>query len=457
MSKNKLLEKLNGGANSNVISGGIFGARVAMLSQRLAAHGISAKHKIVGAVAAMSCFAVVTAVATVQDRAPVPSELVIDRIQVQPTSLGDAAVTTYWHEVRFDRGDTFAAMLARLRIDSIDISRITKDPAAMALLPQLRPSTSVQAEVSSDGRLQSLRFVGGNDQLIGIDRTDSGFKQVDKQIKLTRRIAARAATVRNSFFGAADGASVPDGVATQLSEVFGTQIDFQRDLRRGDRFSVVYEEFYHQGRMIRTGRLLAAEVVVSKRVSRAVWFETADAHGYYNGGGESLQSAFLRSPLEFSRITSGFEMRYDPRSGRWHAHKGIDYAAPTGTPVRATGDGIVHFIGPQSGYGNLLVLKHRGEYTTLYAHLHNFGEGLREGSKVAQGDVIGFVGQTGWATGPHLHYEFQIRGEHVDPLNAALPTSTPLDTRQTASFRVQAAPLLSRLDLLRNATLASAE
>ncbi|MEO7402433.1 MAG: M23 family metallopeptidase, partial [Burkholderiales bacterium] len=181
------------------------------------------------------------------------------------------------------------------------------------------------------------------------------------------------------------------------------------------------------------------------------------AHGYYMPNGRSLKSAFLRAPIEVSRITSGFEMRYDPRSQQWHAHKGIDYAAPIGTVVRATGDATVGFVGVQAGYGNVVILKHRGDYTTLYAHLHEFAQGLVEGSRVAQGQTLGTVGQTGWATGPHLHYEFRIKDEHVDPLNAALPAATPLEAGQVGLFRAQAAPLVAQLDLLKNTTLASAE
>ena len=206
---------------------------------------------------------------------------------------------------------------------------------------------------------------------------------------------------------------------------------------------------------MRHGRLLAAEVVRSGRILRAVWFESGDTFGYYAPNGRGLRTAFLRSPLEVSRITSGFEMRFDPRSQQWHAHKGIDYAAPTGTPVRATGDGIVEHAAPQAGYGNLVILKHRGEYTTLYAHLNEFGESIKPGARVAQGQIIGLVGQTGWATGPHLHYEFQIRGEHVDPLNVALPSATPLEAVQLGQFRAQSTPLVARLDLLKTTTVAS--
>jgi murein DD-endopeptidase MepM/ murein hydrolase activator NlpD len=440
MLKNKLLPKL-----------GI----VAQASARR--REVSSKHRIVALSALASLFAVFTAVATVQDRAPIFASPVVEPLVPALTSLADTSLATYWYEERFGKGDTFAAMLARLRVDREEIRAVLADKTVGAVLALLRPGTPVQAEVIDGGKLKALRFVSSNDQLVGLDRTDEGFKLVDKSVRLARQIVARAAYVRSSLFAAADAAGVPDSVATQLGEVFGAEIDFQREFRRGDRFTVVFEMFYHQGRLIRPGRLLAAEVVHGKRTLRAVWFEAGDTHGYYSPSGGSLRSAFLRSPLEFSRITSGFEMRFDPRSRQWHAHKGIDYAAPIGTPVRATGDAIVEFVGPQAGYGNLVILKHRGDYQTLYAHLHNFADGLKQGARVAQGDVIGFVGQTGWATGPHLHYEFLIRGDHVDPTVAALPAARPLEGAHLAPFRAQAAPLLARLDLLQNTTLAAAD
>jgi murein DD-endopeptidase MepM/ murein hydrolase activator NlpD len=432
-------------------------SRVAMITQRWQSGQISAKHKVIVAAAASSLFAVFTAVATVQDRSPIESASVVQPLSIQAKSLADTSPTTYWNEERFNRGDTFAALLARLRVDADEVTRALRDATVASLVPQLRPGTSVQAEVGDDGRLHAFHFVGAKDVLLGVQRTAGGFKIIDKPIQLTRQVVSRVAFVRHSLFAAADAAGVPDSIATQLGEVFGTEVDFHRDFRNGDRFTVVYETFLHQGRQIRTGRLLAAEVVQGRRTLRAVWFESGETHGYYAPNGRSLKSAFLRSPLEVSRITSGFEMRFDPRSQQWHAHKGIDYAAPIGTTVRATGDATVHFAGMQQGYGNVVILRHRGDYTTLYAHLHEFAEGIKEGSRVAQGQILGTVGQTGWATGPHLHYEFRIKDEHVDPLNAALPVSTPLEARQVGQFRVQAATLVAQLDLLKSTTVAAAE
>jgi murein DD-endopeptidase MepM/ murein hydrolase activator NlpD len=422
----------------------------------------TSKQKFVVAGALTSLFGVVTAFGTVQDKQPLVTATVVREVKLDLHSVSETAPevqAVYWHEDRFGKGDTFASLLQRLRVNAEDVGSLLRSRVAQQTFQNLRPGTSVQAEVNEDGALQSLRFVSGKDRdtLQGFDRVGDKFQQIDTTIELTREIVARSAQVGRSLFAAADRAGVPDSVATQLSEVFGAEIDFHRDFGRGERFSVVYEMFFHNGRLIRPGRLLAAEITRGRRVHRAVWFESGDTHGYYSPDGRSLKQQFLRAPMEVSRITSGFEMRILPGSKVWQEHKGIDYAAPVGTPVRATGDGMVEFMGQQNGYGNVIVLKHKGDYSTLYAHMHEFADGLSKGSRVAQGDLIGAVGQTGWATGPHLHYEFRVKDEYIDPLNIALPSATPLGPAERKTFRSQSAPLVARLDLVRNTTVAMAE
>jgi murein DD-endopeptidase MepM/ murein hydrolase activator NlpD len=248
----------------------------------------------------------------------------------------------------------------------------------------------------------------------------------------------------------------------QLADIFGGDIDFHRDLRKGDRFSVVYESLTLNGRTVRAGRVLAAEFVNHGKVHRAVWFPGSDAEGKKSGGwyapdGKNLRKAFLRSPLEFSRVSSGFGMRMHPFLQSWRAHKGLDYAAPTGTRVRSVGDGVVDFAGRNGGYGNMVVVRHQGQYSTLYAHLSGFARGLRKGMRVAQGETIGMVGQTGWATGPHLHYEFRIGSEARNPLTIALPAALPVPAHELGAFRAYSEPLATRLDLLGTSQIALAE
>ena len=234
-------------------------------------------------------------------------------------------------------------------------------------------------------------------------------------------------------------------------------MDFHRDLRRGDRFTVVYEMFFHNGRAVKSGRVLGAEFVNGKRAFRAVYFEGAEGKGYYTPEGKNLRKAFLRSPLEFSRVSSGFGMRQHPIMQSWRAHKGVDYAAPSGTRVRATSDAVVDFAGRQGGYGNMLVLRHHGGITTVYAHLQGFAPGVKKGARVSQGEVVGYVGQTGWATGPHLHYEFRVNNEHRNPLTIAFPAAQPVPAAELAAFRGATGPLAARLDMLRETNLALLE
>ena len=277
-----------------------------------------------------------------------------------------------------------------------------------------------------------------------------------EQPKLEVRLLMKSAEIKSSLFGASDAAGLSDAVAMQIADIFSTDIDFHRDLRRGDRFTIVYEAFYDQGELLKTGRVLAAEFINNRKGYQAVNFQHADGEGgYYTMEGKNIRKAFLRSPLEFSRITSGFtNARFHPVLQTWRAHRGIDYGAPTGARVKATGDGVVEFAGRQGGYGNLVVLRHQSQYTTWYGHLSGLGKGIRKGARVAQGDIIGFVGATGLATGPHLHYEFRISNVHQNPLRVVMPSAPPITAEQRPAFEAVSAPLAQQLKLLRGTNLA---
>jgi murein DD-endopeptidase MepM/ murein hydrolase activator NlpD len=266
----------------------------------------------------------------------------------------------------------------------------------------------------------------------------------------------KSGDIRSSLFAATDAARLTDGVADQIADIFSTDIDFHKDLRRGDKFTVVYEMFYDAGEPVKSGKVLAAEFINAGKAYQAVWFQHNDGQGaYYTPEGKNIKKTFLRSPLEFSRVTSGFTMgRFHPILQRWRAHTGVDYGAPTGTGVKATADGIVEFAGVKGGYGNAVILRHQGKYTTLYGHLSAFGRGVHAGARVSQGDVIGYVGSTGLATGPHLHYEFRINDVYQDPLKVAMPDAPPITADRRAAFDAVAQPLAMRLGLLRNTNLA---
>jgi murein DD-endopeptidase MepM/ murein hydrolase activator NlpD len=316
--------------------------------------------------------------------------------------------------------------------------------------------------------LQTLIFPlnGGKDQALVVERradgNGGGFAATEQALTLETQVVMQTAEIRHSLFGASDAAGIPDAVATQLADIFGGDIDFHRDLRRGDRFAVIYESVNHLGRPVRSGRILAAEFVNNGKAYRAAWFADPDggqgSGGYYTAEGKNIRKAFLRSPLEFSRITSGFSSaRFHPVLQKWRAHKGVDYGAPTGTRVKATGDAVVEYVGVQGGYGKVVILRHQNRYTTLYGHLSGFASGLRKGNRVGQGDVIGFVGATGLASGPHLHYEFRVNDVHQNPLAMALPSAPPLAPQQIGLFRTQTGAHLARIDLIRGFNLAQAD
>lgn len=416
------------------------------------------KRRVAVAAAAAGWMIAVAATGTVKEPPPVVARAtVVETLAVSPAPLGDAADPVFVREEQLERGDTIAALLARMGVDPSDASRIAMEHGKSKALRQLRPGVVVQAQTDDDGALLNLRFVAGRDTMLGFERDGDRFVPVEETAEMTRQVAVRSGEIRSSLFQATDDADVPDGVAVQIAEIFGGEIDFTRDLRRGDTFSVLYEMFHHEGRPVRSGRVLAVEFVNNRKALRAVWFEDQHGGSYYAPDGASLRKAFLRSPLEFSRVTSGFSMRMHPIAREWRFHKGVDYAAPTGTRVRATGDAVVDFAGRQNGYGNLVVLRHRGGVTTHYAHLSGFGSGIGKGTRVAQGDTIGYVGATGWATGPHLHYEFRVNNNHMNPLTVVMPSAEPIAPQQLAAFRAETQPYMMRLALIRNVSLASLE
>ena len=419
-------------------------------------HSAGTRIARVAVLLALALSGVVAAFATM---APAPDANAVFREPIaEPLTIPrDALVrapAAYVREARYQRGETLAALLFRLGLDDGEAGRLVK----LGTLRLLRPGITVTAEVAADGQLVSLRYLNGRETVRSIVPAEGKFRVVDQPAQFETSTLVRSAEIRSSLFGAADAADIPDGVAIQLADVFGGDIDFYRDLRKGDRFSVVYEMHYLGGRPVRAGRVIAAEFVNKGKSFRAVYY--VDAHGrggYYAPDGQSLRKAFLRAPLEFTRISSRFGMRQHPFLHSWRQHTGVDYAAPEGTRVRATADGVVEFAGRKGGYGNAIILRHNGQYSTLYGHLRGFARGIHRGLRVEQGDIIGYVGQTGWATGPHLHYEFRIAGVARNPLAVSLPAAVPVAQQELPVFRRYAAPLVAQLDLLAASTVALLE
>ena len=380
---------------------------------------------------------------------------VIEQVTLAPVSASGSAEQTYWREERIQRGDTMASVVARLHVEDAAAVRFLRASTEAKGLRQLVPGRVIRAHTNEEGELLELRYATGL-MVLTVKPHGDGFRVGEQVAQLERRIVMRSAEIKTSLFAATDGAGVSDAVAGQMADIFSTDIDFHRDLRRGDRFTVVHEMYYDAGEPVRSGRVLAAEFVNQGKTYQAVWFQHPNGQGdYYTAEGKSIRKAFLRSPLEFSRISSGFtESRFHPILQRWRAHKGIDYAAPTGTPVRATADATVENASFDRGYGNVVILRHQGKYTTLYGHLSAFGRGVSRGARVSQGQVIGYVGTTGLATGPHLHYEFRINDVHQDPLRVAMPEAPPITPDQRMIFDAVARPMSMRLALLRQTNLA---
>jgi murein DD-endopeptidase MepM/ murein hydrolase activator NlpD len=404
-------------------------------------------------------FGVVAAFATVEDGLePVPFGIVVEPLALAATPLREPGTITYFQEDRFRGKDTLPALLERLGADQGEAATFLRSTQAVRYFRHVRPGTTVQAKVDGGGKLRSLWFLTDRDTILSIDRLGDGFGASELKAEVVRSVEMRTGEIKSSLFSATDAAGIPDKVAIQIANIFAGDIDFHRDLRRGDRFAVAFETLYHAGQATRSGRVLAVEFSSQRKIYRALWFQDPWGRGgYYTPEGTNLRKAFLRSPLEFSRVTSGFGMRRHPIFQQWRAHQGIDYGAPAGTGVKATGDGVVAFSGRRNGYGNLVVLKHHGGYSTYYAHLRGFARGLRGGARVAQGEVIGYVGQTGWASGPHLHYEFHVHNQNRNPLTIAFPAAEPIAANERAAFTRAAEPLLARLELLKNGNLALLE
>ena len=383
---------------------------------------------------------------------------VVENIALLPVVSATGATQTFWREERIQRGETQASLLERLGVEdpaAVSYLRTTRDARSLF---QLVPGRAVSAETTTDGKLVTLRYLNGS-TLMTVQRDGESFSATEQTTELETRVISAAGEIRSSLFAATDRLNIPDAVAMQMVEVFSTDIDFHKDLRKNDSFSLVYEMQYDRGEPVRSGRLLSAEFVNQGKMLNAVWFAAKDSEGsYYTFDGKNIRKAFLRSPLEFSRITSGFTAaRYHPILQTWRAHTGVDFAAAVGTRIKATANGVVEFAGVQGGYGNVVILRHPSKFTTLYAHLSGFAPGIRKGARVQQGDIIGSVGMTGLTTGPHVHYEFRVDNVHRDPLSVAVPVAFPIAPEHKQKFLQAAAPHARTMATLRGATLSMFE
>jgi len=346
------------------------------------------------------------------------------------------------------RADTLERIFRRLKLNLEDLATILVVPGARQALTRLRPGDKVTV-VHSDGAVQSLIRRISETEVLQIARDAAGFSAEVINTPLDIQPAYAEGEIESSLFVAGRAAGLsPETTLRLANDIFGWEIDFALDIRPGDRFKVVYEQKHRNGRYIGDGRILAAEFVNAGETHRAIHFASADGgvDGYYTPDGRSMRQKFLRAPLDFTRVSSNFNPnRRHPLLNRIRAHKGVDYAAPNGTLIKAAGDGRVQFIGNKGGYGRVVVLEHGGGVSTLYAHMSRFA-GLRQGQRVQQGQAIGYVGASGAATGPHLHYEYRVHGLHKNPRTVKLPDASPLPASYRAEFTQKAQALLAQLE-----------
>ncbi len=406
------------------------------------------------------------------DAADLPVRQVLEAVQALPTQSQTEVLDDFRYSLfRTDTtrsSDTADALLKRLNIDDASASAFLRSDANAHLILAGRPGKAVTVEASDSQQLLklSMRWPTDDETLfkrLVIERTPAGLVSRIETAPYTASARLASGNIQSSLFAATDEARIPDAVAVQIAEIFSGDIDFRRALRKGDRFNVVYETLEADGEALRTGRVLSAEFVNAGKTYQAMWFQAPGQNsgaqnkgGYYTLDGQSLRRAYLSSPVEFSRVSSGFSMRFHPILQKWRAHLGTDFAAATGTPARTVGDGVVEFAGAQNGYGNVVFIKHRNGHETVYAHLSKIS--VQRGQTVSQGQTIGLVGATGWATGPHLHFEFRVNGVHQDPMTIAKQSETvTLSASAMPAFRELAAGVKSQLQAAATITQTRAE
>jgi murein DD-endopeptidase MepM/ murein hydrolase activator NlpD len=375
--------------------------------------------------------------------------------EVEADSTGDTRtaaasdLSTEWRTVEVRPGQTMGAVFASLSLPGTLLHRLLDRPTLREPLTRVRAGARFDFEIDSEGALRSLRFERNESSFVTVSIDGGDIREDVAQRDIQHRVNMASGVIEGSLVGAAGKAGIGYGTVLEMAKVFGYDIDFTQDLRVGDTFNVVYEEVYRDGERLRSGDILAASFMNQGKAYHAFRYTFADGRTeYFDLEGRPMKKSFLRIPVEFTRISSLFTTaRRHPVLGTMRAHRGVDYAARTGTPIMAAGEGRVSFAGWQNGYGRVVIVDHGRGYTTLYGHMSRLG-GYAKGARVRQGDTIGYVGSSGLATGPHLHYEFRINGAHRDPLKVTLPKPEPLPPSELGRFQDQTRPLLAKLDLL---------
>ena len=384
-----------------------------------------------------------------------PNPLFEDIIQNAVTDALAVPEPAAWTQVKIARGQSLSNIFEEAGLLPQDWMLMTRLGGDSAQLKKLKAGDVLNMRIVS-GRLEELTYAINETRTLSVRRHGVGYQTTTLTAELEHRAAESVGEIRSSLFADGRKAGMSNRMILEFADIFGYDIDFAQDLQEGDRFAVVYEDILKDGRKLREGDILAAEFTNQGKTFRAVRYVDRDGRAaYYTPQGESLRKAFIRTPVDFVRISSGFNLaRRHPILNIIRAHKGVDYAAATGTPVHTTGDGKIEFVGKKSGYGNVIVVRHSGNNQTLYAHLSRFKPGIKVGEKVRQGQIIAFVGSSGLATAPHLHYEFLVNGIHKNPMTVTLPRAVPLNSQALVQFRALTAPLVARIDALSDGNVA---
>ncbi|RYZ93907.1 MAG: peptidase M23, partial [Moraxellaceae bacterium] len=364
-----------------------------------------------------------------------------------------------WQELIIKPRDNLSTVFARAGLNDRDIYELFAENKSAKDLRNIMPGQKISFLIDKEGKLQELKYAKNNLDSVKFTRSTSGFISQLTSLKPDVRHSFREGVINSSLFIAGKQAGLPNALTMDLANIFGWDVDFALDIQKGDSFKVMYEEHYLEGVKIGTGAILSAEFTNDGKTYRAVRYTNKDGMTrYYTPDGKGMNKAFLRTPVDFARISSSFSLgRLHPVLNKIRAHKGTDYAAATGTPIRSTGDGKVIFAGRQGGYGNLIMIQHGQGYETVYGHLNSFAKGISNGSRVNQGQIIGYVGKTGLATGPHLHYEFHVNGKVRDPVTVALPQSMGVASNEKDRFNSATQTLVAQLDEMSSSRLAMSE
>lgn len=372
--------------------------------------------------------------------------------QAAPPVVSDPLQRT----IKVGNGDTLSTVFAKVGLPATTLHQVISSSKEAKQLTRLKVGQTLEFRLTADGQLESLHSKLSDLESVALAKTEKGFSFKREVVKPDVKTTYRHGVINSSLFLSAKRAGLSHNLTMDLANVFGYDIDFAMDIREGDEFELIYEEKVVNGKQVGTGNILSARFTNRGKTYTAVRYTNKQgSSSYYNAKGESMRKAFIRTPVDFARISSRFSTgRRHPVLNKIRAHKGVDYAAPRGTPIKAAGDGRVTLAGRHGGYGNAVIIQHGQRYRTLYAHMNGFAKGVRSGTSVKQGQIIGYIGTTGLSTGPHLHYEFQVNGVHVDPLSQKLPMSDPIAGSEKARFMQLSKPLMAQMDKEKSTLLA---